>query len=197
MDYKYVVPTSVPASEHPYAGLFLGVVPEGRESTVARHIFDQLGARIQFPDTTKVSTGWAVGVSTLEERHRVEVGDVVEYVIPGAENSAVRIVSGHLPPGVQINKHDGTLTGEFTKPGLFDVTFSIGPAIKLDPLGGLGTPGEPVAWIDIDSPRTKAKSHATIPPSLESLSALELSQLAAEAMRLERLKAVEEIDNGN
>ena len=44
MDYRYIVPTPVPESEHPYAGLFLGVVPEGRESAVARHIFDELGA---------------------------------------------------------------------------------------------------------------------------------------------------------
>lgn len=45
MDYRYIVPTEVPESEHPYAGLFLGVVPEGRESAVARHVFDDLGAR--------------------------------------------------------------------------------------------------------------------------------------------------------
>ena len=47
MDYRYIVPTGVPESEHPYAGLFLGVVPEGRESAVARHVFDDLGARFQ------------------------------------------------------------------------------------------------------------------------------------------------------
>ncbi len=197
MDFKDIVPTAVPDSEHPYAPLFLGLVTEGRESEAARRIFDDLGARITFPDETEVNVGWAVDVGTLKKRHKVMVGEPVDVEIPGADSAGVRIVAGHLPPGVRLERHTGKLVGTFTKPGLYDATFAVGPALKMDPLGGRGIPGEPVAWIPIHAERMRAESHQHVPPSLDSLSALELSALAAEAMRLERLKALEEAENGN
>ena len=106
-------------------------------------------------------------------------------------------MEGYLPPGVELHRHNGTLTGTFAKPGLYDVTLALGPAVKLDPLGGMGTPGEQVAWIPITQKRARAESTTPAPKTLDGLSALELSQLAAEAMRLERLKAMEELDDGH
>lgn len=197
MDYRYIVPTQVPESEHPYAGLFLGVVPEGRESAVARHIFDDLGARFEVGEPETITLGWAVDFDTDSDRERATVGESLDFQIPGADRRGVRIVEGYLPPGIELNRHNGTLTGTFAKPGLYDVTVVLGPAVKLDPLGGMGTPGEQVAWIPITQKRARAESTTPAPKTLDGLSALELSQLAAEAMRLERLKAIEELDDGH
>jgi|GEM_PF-1229265 len=197
MDYRYIVPTPVPESEHPYAGLFLGVVPEGRESAVARHIFDELGARFEVGEPETVTLGWAVDFETDSDRQCVTVGEELDFQIPGADRRGVRIVEGHLPPGIRLERHTGRLAGVFAKPGLYDVTLALGPAVKLDPLGGTGTPGEQVAWIPINQKRARAQSATPAPKTLDGLSALELSQLAAEAMRLERLKAIEELDDGN
>lgn len=197
MDFRYIVPTEVPESEHPYAGLFLGIVPEGRESAVARHVFDELGARFQVGEPETITLGWAVDFDTDSDRQRATVGEGLDFQIPGADRRGVRIVEGYLPPGIELNRHDGTLSGTFAKPGLYDVTVVLGPAVKLDPLGGTGTPGEQVAWIPITQKRARAESTTPAPKTLDGLSALELSQLAAEAMRLERLKAMEELDDGH
>ena len=197
MDYRYIVPTPVPESEHPYAGLFLGVVPEGRESAVARHIFDELGARFEVGEPETITLGWAVDFETDSDRKRSNVGDIMDMVVPGADRRGVRIIEGHLPPGIRLERHTGRLAGVFAKPGLYDVTLALGPAVKLDPLGGTGTPGEQVAWIPINQKRARAQSATPAPKTLDGLSALELSQLAAEAMRLERLKAIEELDDGH
>ncbi|WP_412100216.1 hypothetical protein [Corynebacterium aurimucosum] len=196
MDYRYIVPTEVPESEHPYAGLFLGVVPEGRESAVARHIFDELGARFETGEPETVTLGWAVDFDTDSDRQRASVGDTMDMVVPGADRRGVRIVEGHLPPGIRLERHTGKLVGVFSRPGLYDVTLMLGPSVKLDPLGGNGTPGEQVAWIPIRQQRARAESSTPAPKTLADLTALELSQLAAEAMRLERLKAMEELENG-
>ncbi|WP_411708628.1 hypothetical protein [Corynebacterium sp. LaCa116] len=196
MDYRYIVPTEVPESEHPYAGLFLGIVPEGYETRAARHVFDELGARLEIGEPETIRLGWAVDFDTDSDRQRANVGDIMDMVVAGADRRGVRIVEGHLPPGVELNRHNGTLTGTFAKPGLYDVTLALGPAVKLDPLGSAGTPGEQVAWIPIGQKRARAESETPAPKTLADLSALELSQLAAEAMRLERLKAMEEIENG-
>ena len=197
MDYRYIVPTPVPESEHPYAGLFLGMVPEGRESAVARHIFDELGARFQVGEAETITLGWAVDFETDSDRKRSNVGDIMDMVVPGADRRGVRIIEGHLPPGIRLERHTGRLAGVFAKPGLYDVTLALGPAVKLDPLGGTGTPGEQVEWIPIAQKRARAESTTPAPKTLDGLTALELSQLAAEAMRLERLKAIEELDDGH
>lgn len=197
MDFRYIVPTEVPATEHPYAGLFLGVVPEGRESAVARHVFDDLGARFEVGEPETVTLGWAVDFETDSDRRRASVGESLEFTIPGADKRGVRIVEGHLPPGIELHRHNGTVAGTFAKPGLYDVTLALGPAVKLDPMGGMGTPGEQVAWIPINQKRARAESTTPAPKTLDHLTALELSQLAAEAMRLERLKAMEELDDGH
>lgn len=196
MDYRYIVPTEVPESEHPYAGLFLGIVPEGYESRVARHIFDELGARFEIGEPETITMSWAVDFDTDSDRTRANVGDIMDMVVPGADRCGVHIVEGHLPPGIRLERHTGKLTGVFSRPGLYDVTLALGPAVKLDPLGGAGTPGEQVAWIPISQQRARAESSTPAPKTLADLTALELSQLAAEAMRLERLKAMEEIENG-
>lgn len=196
MDYRYIVPTEVPESEHPYAGLFLGIVPEGYESRAARHIFDELGARFEIGEPETITMSWAVDFDTDSDRTRANIGDIMDMVVPGADRRGVRIIEGHLPPGTRLERHTGKLVGVFSRPGLYDVTLALGPAVKLDPLGGSGTPGEQVAWIPIGQQRARAESSTPAPKTLADLTALELSQLAAEAMRLERLKAMEELDNG-
>lgn len=197
MDYRYIVPTEVPESEHPYAGLFLGIVPEGYESRAARHIFDELGARFGVGEPETITLSWAVDFDTDSDRTRANLGDVMDMVVPGADKRGVRIVEGHLPPGIRLERHTGKLVGVFSRPGLYDVTLMLGPAVKLDPLGGSGTPGEQVAWIPIRQQRARAESSTPAPKTLADLTALELSQLAAEAMRLERLKAMEEVEDGD
>ncbi|MGV0369507.1 hypothetical protein ACUY29_12130 [Corynebacterium aurimucosum] len=197
MDYRYIVPTQVPQSEHPYAGLFIGIVPEGYESRVARHVFDELGARFEVGELETITMSWAVDFDTNSDRDRVSVGDIMNMVVLGADRCGVRIIDGHLPPGIELHRHTGKLVGVFSRPGLYEVTLALGPAVKLDTLGGAGTPGEAVAWIPINQQRARAESSTAAPKTLADLTALELSQLAAEAMRLERLKAMEELDDGN
>lgn len=197
MDYRYIVPPEVPESEHPYAGLFLGIVPEGYESRAARHVFDELGARLEIGEPETITLGWAIDFDSESDRTRATVGEELNFQIPGADRRGVRIIEGHLPPGIRLERHTGKLVGAFTRPGLYDVTLMLGPAVKLDPLGGAGTPGEQVAWIPIGQQRARAESSTPAPKTLADLTALELSQLAAEAMRLERLKAMEEIDDGH
>lgn len=197
MDFHYIVPTEVPETEHPYAGLFLGIVPEGYETRAARHVFDELGARFEVGESETITMSWAVDFDTTSDRQRANVGDIMDMVVPGADRRGVRIVEGHLPPGIELHRHTGKLVGVFSRPGVYDVTLMLGPAVKLDPLGGAGTPGEAVAWIPIGQKRARAESSTPAPKTLADLTALELSQLAAEAMRLERLKAMEELDNGH
>lgn len=197
MDYRYIVPAETPESEHPYAGLFLGIVPEGYETRAARHIFDELGARFEVGESESITMSWAVDFDTTSDRQRANVGDIMDMVVPGADRCGVRIIDGHLPPGIELHRHTGKLSGVFSRPGLYDVTLALGPAVKLDPLGGMGTPGEQVAWIPINQKRARAESTTPAPKTLDGLTALELSQLAAEAMRLERLKAMEELDDGH
>ena len=99
MRYSDVVPTELPEGEHPYAGMFVGLVSPGRESMVARLVFDELGARLNTPDVQMVSHAWAVDFALPNGREEVSVGDNVTWQIPGGDTAGVKLVSGALPPG--------------------------------------------------------------------------------------------------
>lgn len=191
MDYEQVVPTELPPGEHPYAGMFVGLVSQGRESMAARLIFDELGARLTTPDTVLVTHSWAVDYALPEGREPVSVGDKVTWQIPGAGTAGVRLVSGALPPGIRLERHTGRLVGTFTATGIYKATFAVGPAVKLDLMGGTGLAGDAVKWIPIDQPRTPAKSDVEVPKTLDTLTPQELDALTAEAQRLMRIKAQE------
>lgn len=191
MDYAQVVPTELPPGEHPYAGMFVGLVSPGRESAVARLVFDELGARLYTPDTRFISHSWAVDYALPNGREEVSVGDTVTWRIPGAGVAGVRIVSGALPPGIRLERHTGRLVGTFTATGIYSATFAVGPAVKLDLMGGTGLAGDAVKWIPIDQPRTRAKSDVEVPKTLDTLTPQELDALTAEAQRLMRIKAQE------
>lgn len=191
MKYCDVVPTELPPGEHPYAGLFVGVVAPGRESTVARLVFDELGARLNTPDVQTVSHAWAVDYALPNGREEVHVGDAPAWQIPGADTAGVRLISGGLPPGVKLERHTGKLVGEFTTPGVYSATFAVGPAVKLDLMGGTGIAGDAVKWIPINQPRTPATSDVDVPKKLDTLTPQELDALTAEAQRLMRIKAQE------
>ena len=119
MDYRYIAPTEIPESEHPYAGLFLGIVPEGYETRVACHVFDELGPRFEVGEPETITMSWAVDFDTNSDRERANVGDIMDMVVPGADRRGVRIVEGHLPPGIRLERHTGKLVGVFAKPGLY------------------------------------------------------------------------------
>ncbi|AIJ33467.1 Uncharacterised protein [Corynebacterium imitans] len=191
MDYEQVVPTELPPGEHPYAGMFVGLVAQGRESAVARLVFDELGARLYTPDARFITHAWAVDFALPNGREEVSVGDTVTWRIPGAGVAGVRLVSGALPPGIRLERHTGRLVGEFTTPGVYSATFAVGPAVKLDLMGGTGLAGDAVKWMPIDQPRTPAKSDVEVPKTLDTLTAQELDALTAEAQRLMRIKAQE------
>lgn len=187
MRFVDLVPTEIPPGEHPYAGIFEGLVAPGRESMVARLVFDELGARLTTPDVELVSHAWAVDFALPNGRDEVAVGDEVAWQVPGADKAGVRVVSGGLPPGIRLQRHTGRLVGTFTTPGVYSVTFAVGPAVKLDHMGGDELP----KWIPVDQPRTPAKSDVDVPQKLDSLSPQELDALTAEAQRLMRIKAQE------
>lgn len=191
MDYEQIVPTELPPGEHPYAGMFVGLVSPGRESALARLVFDELGARLYTPDARFITHAWAVDFALPNGREEVSVGDTVTWRIPGAGVAGVRIVSGALPPGIRLERHTGRLVGEFTTPGVYSATFAVGPAVKLDLMGGTGLAGDAVKWIPIDQSRTRAKSDVEVPKTLDTLTPQELDALTAEAQRLMRIKAQE------
>lgn len=191
MHYLDVVPTELPEGEHPYAGMFVGLVSPGRESMVARLVFDELGARLNTPDVEVVSHAWAVDFALPNGREEVSVGDNVTWQIPGGDTAGVKLVSGALPPGIKLHRHTGKLTGTFTTPGVYSATFAVGPAVKLDLMGGTGIAGDAVKWIPIDQPRTPATSDTDVPAKLDTLTPQELDALTAEAQRLMRIKAQE------
>ena len=191
MRYIDVVPTELPAGQHPYAGMFAGIVAPGRETAAARLIFDELGARLNTPDVQVVSHSWAVDYALPDGRETVSVGDEPVWQIPGADSAGVRHISGDLPPGIRLERHTGRLVGTFTAKGVYSAMFAVGPAVKLDLMGGTGIGGDEVKWIPIDQPRTRAKSDVEVPKTLDTLTPQELDALTAEAQRLMRIKAQE------
>lgn len=190
-------PFDLPEGLHPNAWWVLGFVSSGEQANaLARHLSDDLGVRLD--ETVGERTiSWAVGLSdNSPDRIKAQVGDHVDIMTWGA--GAVRITNGALPPGVKLEKHTGKLVGTLTRPGLYSVTVTYGPAVKYDPLGSPGGPNDPGQWIPINQPREiAATALAEFPTTVEDLDDRDKDKLLAELLAWRDGQTIKEADNGN
>lgn len=190
-------PYDIPDGWHPLSWILFGfgLTPEQIRAAVP-HLVNDLGMRPTLDTTTK-SYAWAVGLSgDYPDRERAEVGDTVDIQV--AEQGAVRLSGGAPPPGVRLDKPTGKLSGTLTHPGLYSVTVTIGPAVKYDPLGSPGGPGDPGMWIPIDQPRQEPITNlSTIPLSIAQLSDRDKDHALAELMAWADGVTIKEADSGD
>lgn len=195
---KMIYPCDLPAGVHPLAWTLLGFGLDGeRLDAMARHLFDDLGARIDFEPQDNVVIGFAVDwPRDPGERQVVSVGQHVDVIV--AEHGAVELVAGHLPPGVRLERHTGRLVGAFTTPGLYAATFRVGPRVKYDPMGGDGSPESPGMWIPVGQPRQEPVTRLSeFPATVNDLTDLEKSQLLVELRAWQAGQVAKEADGGN
>lgn len=193
MDDLY--PYDVPVGMHPLAWVFLG---HGLDSdglnALATHVFDHLGARLSVEERDPLTLRFAVDTTLDDTAEQFSVGDEFERVV--APDTGVRLVAGHLPPGIRLDRATGTLSGVFTDSGIYEVTFAFGPSVKWDALGTVGGPGNPGQWIDVNSPRAVAEPDLSAPAKVSDLPDSEKAQLLAELLDWEQARATE-ARNGN
>lgn len=184
-------PHDWPAHLHPLGWVFLhppsdkvgspGIAFEDYQiDALAKHVFDDLGAKLSFAEPRKETLTISVGLTTED----LIVGHPYEHVIDGANNTAVRI-SGSLPPGLALV--GDRITGAPTQPGLWEIDIHVGPLVHYQrPLnvGPLGTYNRGL-WVDIDTPLQEPEPEITreqrdaIRAKLDELDAAEAAREAA------------------
>lgn len=186
-------PFDLPESIHPLAWVFLGFgLDTKRVNALAKHVFDDLGARVNFDVERTVEVCLAVDWPFDKEGYRpVAVGDAFDESC--CSEGAVHIIEGHLPPGLTLEKHTGRIVGTVRETGLYRAVVQVGPRVKYDPLGGNGSPESPGVWIPINQPRMQPET-VEVPKSLHDLDALELDRLEAEIQKAKRAKLVQEVE---
>ena len=192
-------PFDVPEGAHPLAWVFYGFgLDSATINLLARHVFDQVGARLQTPEPREVTLAWAVDWPLdVSARDVVSVGDDLDVGV--GFDTAVTITDGALPPGIRLVPHTGRLVGTFRQAGLYSVTFRLAPKIKYDPLGGGGGPDTAGVWIPLEQSRQTptAGSAPTVP--LEDMSPQELEDFivrAQAAQRAQFIRAAEQAGDG-
>lgn len=189
-------PFEVPEGMHPNAWMLLafGLSPD-QLNRLAVHLFDDLGVSFR-EGREEVTFSWSVGLGDREGRVSAEVGDRVDVVV--SEWGAVRLSGGALPPGVRLDKSSRRLVGVFTHTGLYSVTVTVGAAVKYDPLGSPGGPGDPGVWIPVDQPRQKTITRLdAFPATVADLSDLDRDLLLAELLAHQNGQTIEEADRGD
>ena len=189
-------PFNVPEGMHPMVWTLLGFGLDGEMlNRVAKHLFDDLGVTLVDAPPTEVEFSWSVGLGEREGRTTVEVGDPVDIPLTGG---AVRVTDGVLPPGVTLDRTARKLVGAFTHSGLYNVTVTVGPAVKYDPLGSPGGPQDPGVWIPVDQPRQESVTRLEqFPATADGLSEFEQDLLLAELMAARDARTIREADNGH
>lgn len=191
-------PFDLPETVHPLSWTLLGFGLSTEEiQRLAKHLYDELGLRLNNPSPITRSFAWQVSWPRPSEgRITAEVGDSLDLPIPGGDVSAVRVTEGALPPGISLEKHTGKLVGEFTKPGLYEVEITVGPAVKYDGLGGNGSPESAGRWIPVDQPRYVPPTAPLPEKPISEMSAAELEELALEVQRAKAAQAAVIADGG-
>jgi len=126
-----------PAGRHPYIQLFLN--PLGMKlddelmNDLATFIFDMCGAKLH-----------DVEPRTVDYSRRWDDPREVDEVVPGAELTSVWCPN--LPPGLSLDPRTGRMSGTLPQ-GVYEWTVHVGPQVKYDALGGMGSPHEDGRWI--------------------------------------------------
>ena len=188
-------PFDLPDGVHPQAWTLLGFGLQVEQlQQLSKHLFDNLGVTVPEAEWEERTFSWSVGLDR-EGYERLEVGDVVDVPLPGG---AVRLKDGAPPPGIRLDKTRKRLFGTLTHGGVYSVTVMIGPAVKYDPLGSPGGPGDPGAWIPVEQPRQESVTALSeFPTTVEDLSAAEKDRLLAELMAERDGRVIKEADDGN
>lgn len=192
-------PFDVPEGAHPLAWVFYGFGLDAPTiNLLCRHVFDQLGARLQTPEPREVTLAWAVDWPLdVSARDVVSVGDDLDVGV--GFDTAVTIIDGALPPGIRLVPHTGRLVGAFKQPGLYSVTVRLAPKIKYDPLGGAGGPDTAGAWIPLEQQRQTPPAGDAPTTPLEDMTPQELEELVVRAQAAQRaqfIRAAEEAGGG-
>lgn len=176
-----IYPFDLPGNIHPLAWVFLGFgLDTKRVNELAKHVFDDLGARLNLEIDTSVEVCVAVDWPFEKEGYTAaSVGDEVDWV--ACSEGAIRVREGHLPPGLKLDKHTGHITGRIREPGLYRAVFEVGPRVKYDPLGGNGSPESKGMWIPIDQDLFEPElTLDEYPATVADLDDVEKSKLLAE-----------------
>lgn len=183
-------PYDVPKRAHPYAWVFYGFgLDTATINLLCRHLFDQLGARLETPDAREVTLAWAVDWPLdVSARDVVSVGDDLDVGV--GFDTAVTIIDGALPPGIRLVPHTGRLVGTFKQAGLYSVTFRLAPKVKYDPLGGPGGPDTAGVWIPIEQPRQTPPAGDAPTTPLEDMPPQELEELIQRAQAAQRAQFI-------
>lgn len=188
-----IYPYEVPEGVHPYAWMFLGFGLSGEQTDeLARHVFDRLGARWSGVEQEPVVLRFAVDfpLDAGDEYRKVSVGQSFSEVV--ATDSGARVVSGFLPPGIALERHTGTLVGEFTKPGLYTVEIARGTEVKWDALGTRGGPDSVGEWIPVAAKRAVVEQDLSgHKATLDDMTDEEKAQALAGLLAWEASKAAE------
>lgn len=188
-------PYDLPPGVHPDSWWLLGfgLQPE-QVSRLVKHLTEELGVRLDLTPSQEKTYRWVVGVAgDYPEHNRAEVGDGVDITVSATQ--AVRVTGGAPPPGVRLEKRTGRLVGRLTHPGLYSVTVTTGPAVKYDPLGTPGGPGDPGIWIPVDQRRQQPPNALEeYPATLADLDDRDKDRALAELLAWRDNKKVEEAD---
>ena len=188
-------PFELPSTIHPLAWVFLAFgLDQKLVNDLAKHVFDDLGARLLVDEPRSVVASFAVDWPFEKDGYIAALtGEEVRLTV--APFGAVRIVEGHLPPGLKLERHTGDIVGTIREAGLYSATIEIGPRVKFDPLGGNGSPDSGGTWIPINQPRMEPDP-VVVPTTLNDLDELQLDQLQADIQRAIRAKQVRDADVG-
>ena len=136
-----------PCDEHGSSGL---VFEKEQINALGKFFEDVFGLPLlsQIPEPVKHTL--TINIALGPDSH--PVGEPYEYVIDGADRTAVRIPPGSLPPGLALV--GDRITGTPTQSGIWDIAIHVGPLVQYQrPVndGPLG-PFNPGRWVDIDTP---------------------------------------------
>lgn len=133
----FMWPYPVPEGMHPYAPLLIKPLGFNMDidliNDLCRFLFDLVGVKLhdQEPTTVEYSRGW-------------DDSREVDELVPGGSLAAVWCPV--LPPGLSLDPRTGLMKGTLPE-GVWSWTVHVGPQIKFDALGGVGSPNEDGRWI--------------------------------------------------
>ena len=196
-------PLDWPDQHHPQSWALLGMgLSIQQMNKIMRHLVDKLGFTFQLPDevsswkaTLVVDYPLDLDAEKYPNQVRATVGEKLCLTIPGGVATAVAVTSP-LPPGLKLDVNAGVLRGVVEQPGIYQLSATIGPQVKYDPLGSVGDASSVGEWIAYDQPRYKP-APVELPVTTEDKTPEEIEQIIVALQEAQRVKAMERAANGN